>query len=209
MRRVPDAGLVVEDVVLQPAARGGSPAVDQVLHPTALERGVGRNARVVRIVAGHELAVGSDTVARVGKPLPVVAGLRPVLRDRKACELAPARAQSGDPADRGNGQHRFGIGRARSGEERIPPLAGSGAAVADALKVPVVAAVVGVRLPVVPSRVVAAVPVERAVQVVQLGRRRVRNAVDVGIDRAAVRVDVDVDRDSRVLRVRGRRPSGV
>ena len=68
-------------------------------------------------------------------------------------------------------------------------------AVGDALEVPVVAAIVGVQLPVVARGVVAAVAVERRVQVVQIGRRRVRDAVDVRVDRMAIRRGVDADRD--------------
>ena len=78
-------------------------------------------------------------------------------------------------------------------EERVAALAGDGAAVADALEVPVVAAVVGVQLPVVARGVVAAVAVERAVQVVQGGGGGMSDAVDIGIDRVAVDLRVDAD----------------
>ncbi len=200
MRGVPDARLVVEDVVAQAAVRVRAPATDQVLDPALLQERCRGDVGVVRIVAGHELTVGADAVTGIGKPLPVGPGLRAVLGDREAGELGPIGADLGDPFDHRHRQHGLGIGRPRVGDEGIAALAGRRARLGDALVVPVVAAVVGVQLPVVARGVVAAVAIERAVEVVQLGGARVRHAVDVGIDRTAVDVGVDRNGDRRILR---------
>ncbi len=199
MGRVPQAGLVVENVVPQPAVRVRVPPVDQVLDPALLECGRRPYVGVVRIVAGDELAIRPHAIARIGEPLPVVAGLRAVLGNRETGELAAIGADPGHPVDRGHRQHRLGAGRFCVRDERVAAFAGCRAPIGDALVVPVVAAVVGVQLPVVARGVVSTLPVERGVEVVQLGGCRVGNAVDVGVDRTAVRVDVDIDRGSRVL----------
>ena len=205
MSRVPDARLVVENVVAQAAGRVRAPAGDQMLHPALLKDRVRRHVGVVRIVARDELTVGPDAVARIGEPLPVVAALRAVLGDREPGELGSARTDLGDPLDRGNRQHRPGIRRARIGDERVAALPGRRAAVGDALVVPIVAAIVRVELPVVPRGVVSAMTVQRRVQVVQLRRRRVRHAVDVGVDRTAIGGGIDGDGDRRVLGNPGKR----
>ena len=88
MRGVPDARLVVEDVVAQPAVGVGAPAADEMLDPSLLKERRRRDVGVVRVVAGDELAVRAHAVAGVGVPLPVGSGLRAVFRDREAGELA-------------------------------------------------------------------------------------------------------------------------
>ncbi len=71
-----------------------------MLDPSLLKGRVGRDVRIVRVVAGDELAgAAEDAVARVGKPLPVVAGLRAVLGDGEAGELRAVRAEFRDPSD--------------------------------------------------------------------------------------------------------------
>src|SRR5512138_3508013 len=94
MRLVPDAVLVVEQVILKAAARCRTERADEVLHPALLQRHAVRRIGVVRIVP-RDLRVGPllDAVARSGIPLPVAAGLRAVLRDRIARELAAAAAE--------------------------------------------------------------------------------------------------------------------
>ncbi len=203
---MPDARLVVEDVVAEAAGRVGAPPPDQVLDPRLLKRRARRDVGVVGIVAGHELAVRAHAVAGIGEPLPVAAGLRAVLRDRKAGELVAIRRNLGDPFDGRDGQHRGGAGGARVGDEGVAALAGRGAAVGDALVVPVVAAVVRVQLPVVARRVVAAVAIQRHVEVGELRGGGVGDAVDVGIDGAPAGAGIDGDRHRRILRRSRQRP---
>ena len=204
MRRMPDARLVVENVVAEAAVRVGAPPVDEMLNPPLLKERRGRDVGVVGIVAGHELSVRAHAVPGVREPLPVGAGLGAVLGDREAGELASIGAHFGHPLDCRNRQHGRRVRGARIGDEGVASSSRGRAAFGDAFVVPVVAAIVGIQLPVVSRRVVAAVAIERAVEVVQLGRSRVRHAVDVGIDRAAIDVGVDGDRDRRILRVRRR-----
>ena len=52
VRRVPDARLVVEDVVAQAPVRSCAPLGREVLHPSLLERRVNRHVGLVRVVAG-------------------------------------------------------------------------------------------------------------------------------------------------------------
>ncbi len=162
MRRMPDARLVVENVVAQPAIGVGAPSSDEVLNPSLLEERCRRDVGVVGIVAGHELTVGADAIACVGEPLPVGSSLRAILGDRKAGKLAAIRADLRHPLDGRYRQHRLRIGRPRVGDESVAAFTRSRAALGDALVVPIVAAVVGVQLPVVASGVVPAVAVERA-----------------------------------------------
>ena len=95
-----------------------------------------------------------------------------VFGDREARELARFAPSLATQPIIGIGEHRLRARGLRVRDERVAALARRGAGVADALEVPVAAAVVGVQLPVVAARVVAAVAVERAVQVAQLRRGR-------------------------------------
>src|SRR5262249_8390612 len=95
-------------------------------------------------------------------------------------------ANLGDVLDDRNGDHRFGAGGAAVRDEIVAALAGGGARVADALEVPVLAAIVGVLLPVVTRCVVAAVAMEWCVQVLQLRGRGVRDPVDSLADGVAI-----------------------
>src|SRR5262245_30231246 len=175
MGGVPQAGLVVEDVVAQTAGCIRSPAADEVLHPSLLKRRIRWHVRVVRIVAGDEAAVRTDAVASVRKPLRVVSALGTVLRDRESRELAAARSYFRDPLDRGNRQHGLGAGGPGVGDERVAALAGRRTGIGDALVVPIVSAIVGVDLPVVTRGVVAAVAVKRSVEICELRGRRMGN----------------------------------
>ena len=99
VRRVPDARLVVEDVVAQAAARVRAPASDEVLHPALLERArsTARSRRCGSLPVMNWPLV-PNAVAGVGEPLPVVAGLRAVLGDREAGELAAVRCPASRPS---------------------------------------------------------------------------------------------------------------
>ncbi len=98
VRRVPDARLVVVEVVAHAAAVGRAPARHQVLGPFPHVLRVHRDVRVVRVVARHERAVRPHAVARVREPLPVAVLLRPVLRGGEARELARRRVRSCPPS---------------------------------------------------------------------------------------------------------------
>ena len=98
-----------------------------MLRPALLECRVRRHVGVVGIVAGDVLAVGADAIARVGKPLPIVAGLRAVFGDGKTCELAAIGAEFSDPIDHRNRQHRLRVGSFRIDNESIATLAGDSA----------------------------------------------------------------------------------
>src|SRR5207253_1824127 len=88
VRVVPDARLVVQHVIADAAGPGCPPGGDEMLHPAALERDIGGRVGVVRVVAGDEAAAGADAVAGVGEIRPIVAGLRAVLGNREAGQLA-------------------------------------------------------------------------------------------------------------------------
>ena len=79
--RVPDARLVIQNVILQAAIRRRSESVDEVLHPSLLIVGVRGDIGVGRVVAGNVLAGARENpVARIRVPLRVVARLRAILR---------------------------------------------------------------------------------------------------------------------------------
>ena len=132
--------------------------------------------------------------------MPVVAGLRSVLSDRKTGKFAAVDTELGNPIDRRKCDHRLGIPRLRIRNESVAALAGNSAWLGNALEKPVVGPVVGVQLPVVAARVIAAVAVEWAVQIVQLRRRRVRYSIDIRADGAPVGVGVDIDCHGGILR---------
>src|ERR1700752_5100598 len=122
-----------------------------MLHPTRLINRVGRNIRVVRIVAGNVLAVGQDSGPGVRKHL-IVSGLCAVLRDRKAGQLGSTWSQLCDPADHWNSDQRLSAPAFAGGYEGVSAFARNGAGVADAFKEPVLVLVVCIHLPVVAAR---------------------------------------------------------
>ena len=196
MGRVPDARLVVEDVVAQAAVRVRAPAC----RPDAAPSPAGTSNSTGTFASFGSLPVTFWPLVRTPLPasgnhcqsLPVCA---PYLAIEKLASLLRFAPSFATQSIIGIVSIGLRVRRPRVRDERVAPLARGRAAVGDALVVPVVAAVVGVQLPVVARRVVAAVPVERRVQIVQVGRRRVRDAVDVRVDRMAIRRGVDADRD--------------
>src|ERR1022692_3864378 len=109
---LPEAVLVVHEVVADAAVGGQSPTIRQVLDEGLLESGVGGEVSVGRVVGGDRPesmrdAVGADAVAEVkpGRIGSVVSGLRTVFGDGIAGEIAAARSEFGCPADHGDGQH--------------------------------------------------------------------------------------------------------
>ncbi len=173
-------------------------ALHEMRDPAGLKRRAVGHVGVERIVAGDRLAA-PQTIARLRKPLPVAIVLRAVDVAVEAGQLRPVAPDLGDVFDDRHGDHRLRIARATVDDEVVAALTGRRARVADALEVPVLAAVVGVLLPVVSRRVVAAVAVQRCVQVLQLRRRRIRDAVDRRVDGAATRGDVNRHRHRTVL----------
>src|ERR1044071_2624514 len=125
MRGVPDAVLVVQDVIGLAAVDRLSPLVDDGLNPLPLKRGAVGNVRVIRIVAGDGL-IGAlqNSVAGVGKPLRVVAGLRAVLGLGETRQLAAVRSEFRDPSDDGHGDQGLSAAGAAVGDEGIYALAG-------------------------------------------------------------------------------------
>ena len=201
MRLVPKRRLVVEDVVLQPAVGGDTPARDQVVDPPALNGGVVQRVGVGLIVPRDLCAVaGAAAVAGIGHPLRVVAGLRAVLGNRVAGQLGAVGAQARDPADGRNRHGRLGPGPLGVGDEVVAALACGRTGFGNALEVPVLTAIVRVDLPVVPRGVVAAVSIQRRVEIRQLRRCRVSHAIDVGVDGPARLRDVDPDGHGAALR---------
>src|SRR5688572_1403189 len=76
MRGVPDAGLVVENVITRCAAGRRPPAVDDSLNPLLLKRGIVTDVGIVGIVVQDGLVRGSqDSIAGIRKPLGIIAGL--------------------------------------------------------------------------------------------------------------------------------------
>ena len=183
MGRVPERRLVVEDVVAHAAVDGEAPPRDEMGDPAPLNQVAVRDVGVGRRVPGDVGAVaGAHPVAGVGVPLRVIAGLRAVLGDGVAGELAPVRAERRDVVDDRDRDHRLCMAGTGRGHEVVAALPSGAARIADALEVPVLPAIVRVQLPVVARRVVAAVPVDRHVQVGELRGRRIGHAVDVGVD---------------------------
>ena len=192
MRGVPDAVLVVQDVVARRGAGGQAPFVHHRLHPLLLIGGTAGDVGVVGIVARHVLPGGlQNAVAGIGEPLGVVAGLSAVFGLRKTGELGAAGPQLGHPVEHGNGDHGARAGRLGVGDERVATLACDAAGVADAFKIPILVTVVGVQLPIVAAAVVAAVAVERNIEVGKLRGGAVGDAVDARIDGPPVGVGVD------------------
>ena len=106
MGGVPDARLVVEDVVLQAVPIRSSPFRSQVADPAAFDiRAVG-DVCVMRIVARDEAAVRMGPVSGVGH-VGIGTLLRAILGDGKARQLGPARPKVCDPANGWDGQHRL------------------------------------------------------------------------------------------------------
>ena len=87
MGGVPEARLVVEDVVAQAAVCVRAPACHQVLHPGLLDERGRRHVGLGWIVADDVLAVGPYAVARIGHPLRVAACLRAVFAIEKLASL--------------------------------------------------------------------------------------------------------------------------
>src|SRR5262245_47859664 len=188
MGRVPDAVLIVEDVILHAAARGRTPGADEMLHPGLLIIRVGKGVRVARSVDDVLPIRLQNAVASVRKPLPVIAGLRSVLGYGKARQLGAVRAEPGQPADDRDGQHGLGARVPGHGEKCVAALAGDRARLADAFEIPVLPAIIGVDLPIVTCGVVAAVAIEGTVQVWECGRSPIGDAIYVWVDRSTVRI---------------------
>src|SRR5206468_3535090 len=129
---------------------------------------------------------GADAVAGVGEVLRVPAGLRAVLGDRVAGELAAVGAELGDPTEGGDGERRVGPGGAGRLHEAVGRPARRGRAVGDALEVPVVGVVGGVLLPVVGAGRVAAGAVVWHVEVAEGRGVGEGQAVDERADGVAV-----------------------
>src|SRR5439155_17992628 len=73
VRAVPDARLIVQQIVAQPTARRSAPRADQVLNPTSLESLVRGDIRIRWIVPDDVLSrARQHAVSRVREPLPVV-----------------------------------------------------------------------------------------------------------------------------------------
>ena len=152
-----------------------------------------------RIIA-RDIAPGrSNPVSGIRKPLPVVAGLRPVFGDRETGQLAAIRPQTAHVPDHRDGEHGLRAAVSRIGNERVAALAGSGTGIADAFEIPVIAAIVRVGLPVVPAGVVAAVAVHGDVQVEENRGAGVGHPVDIRVDGVAIGVGVDGNRYGRIL----------
>ena len=82
MRGVPDAGLVIEDVIAPGSIAGRPPLIYDSLHPLLLEGGTVAYVGVRRVVVLDGLISGcQNAVAGVGKPLPIISGLRPIFAE--------------------------------------------------------------------------------------------------------------------------------
>src|SRR5262249_33328968 len=123
-----------------------------------------------------------NSVSRIGKPLGVVPGLRAVLSLRKACELAPIRAQLRNPIEHRYGNHGASTAGLRRRDEGVAPLARYTARISDTFEIPILSAVIGVELPVIAAAVVAAITVQWHVKVVELGGCAVCDSVNPGVD---------------------------
>src|SRR5437899_8684888 len=163
MGRMPDAWLVIEDVIAQAAARVRAPLADQVLHPSLLKRRARRNVGVVWIISDDVLSASPNPVSRVRAPLPIVSGLWAVFGDRKAGQLASVTAEFRHPIEQRAGKHCFCVGCFRLRDESVAALTGHRARVADALEVPILRAIIAILQPVISARVVAAVAIQRNV----------------------------------------------
>jgi len=86
------------------------------------------------------------------------------------------------------------------GDEGIAAFARHAAGIANALEIPVLVAVVGVKLPVVPAAGVAAVAVQRNIEVGKLRGGTVGDAVDSRVDRVPVGIRVHGDTGRGILR---------
>src|SRR5439155_24083420 len=138
MRGVPDAVLVVEEVVARRGAGGQAPFVHHRLHPLLLMGGTAGDVGVVGIVGRHVLPGGrQNAVSGIGEPLGVVAGLSAVFGLRKTGRRGAAGPQLGHPVEHGYGDHGARAGRLGVGDERVATLACDAAGVADAFKIPI------------------------------------------------------------------------
>src|ERR1700680_2013750 len=100
MRGMPDAVLVIEDVILLPAVARQAPRAHDVLDPALLVQRTILHIGVIRIVPADRLVGGlQNSVSSVGEPLRVVAGLRAVLGLRETGQLGAAGAQLGHPSN--------------------------------------------------------------------------------------------------------------
>src|SRR2546423_1784375 len=109
-----------------------------MLNERALERGVGREACVIRIVASDiSRAIGYDTVARIRKPLPIVIGLETVLGNRKGRRSCAARSQFWRPADHWDRQHWLRAAAFALSHKTIRRCRRCGRTVIEALKIPI------------------------------------------------------------------------
>src|ERR1700680_2727771 len=120
MRGVPEAGLVIEDVILLPAVPRQSPGAHDVLDPTLLIQRAVLHIGVVGIVTADRLIGGfQNSVSGVGEPLSVVAGLRAVFGLRETGQLGAAGAQLRYPSNHGDGDHGLRAARPAVGYERV------------------------------------------------------------------------------------------
>src|SRR5213596_2986882 len=100
MRRMPDAVLVVENVITRRQVRGRAPMIDDRLHPLLLKVGVVSDIGIVRIIVLDWLIGGFQyPVAGIGKPLPVIAGLCAVFSLGERPEFAAIRPELSHPID--------------------------------------------------------------------------------------------------------------
>ena len=211
--RKPDAVLVIHEVIAHAAVGGQAPAVGQVLHKGLLKQRVGRKTRVIGIIGGDQPGrvcriVGAYTVAGVGHPLPIGAGLRAVFVRRITGELGSARPQNGRPPDHGNGQHGLRAAAFAGGYEGVGGGRGRGGPVVNAFEVPVRRVIVRVELPVVARLGIAAGSVHRAVHARQVTRSgRKGYAIDQRTDRVAVELRIHGDGDRSVRHRRSAAPN--
>src|SRR5881296_2072495 len=145
MRRMPDAVLVVENVITRRQVRGRAPMIDDRLHPLLLKVRVVSGIGIVRIIVRDRLISGFQyPVAGIGKPLPVIAGLRAVFGLGERRKFAAIRPELSHPVEHGNRDHWPGSAGLRCRNERVPPFTSEAARVWNAFEIPVLSAVVRV-----------------------------------------------------------------
>ena len=161
---MPEAVLVVENVVLEAAGGRRAESLDEMRHPAGLQGRAVQDVRVERVIARHRLTC-LHSVAGLREPLPVAIVLGAVHAAVETRELRPVGPDLRDVLNDGDRHHRFGAAGTAGEDEVVAALSRRGARFRNALEIPVGAAVVRVQLPVVTRRVVAAVTMQRRIQV--------------------------------------------
>src|SRR5258706_7987569 len=139
-----------------------------MLNEGLLESGVSQEICFGRIVGGDQGVVGSYAVAGVRKPLPVIAGLRPIFGDRVAGEPGPAGPQPGQPTNHWDGQHGLSTTILALSYKVVRRTPGGGRTIIETFKIPVCRMIVSIKLPIVARLGIASRTVQRRVEIREL-----------------------------------------